>query len=43
MTTISTTKMCSALLAPKGRNEHGPHYNLVDWIKRYDMYESASQ
>jgi predicted dithiol-disulfide oxidoreductase (DUF899 family) len=30
-------------LTPKGRNEHGPHYNLVDWIKRHDMYESASQ
>ena len=30
-------------LTPKGRNEHGPHYNLVDWIKRHDMYEGTSQ
>jgi predicted dithiol-disulfide oxidoreductase (DUF899 family) len=30
-------------LTPKGRNEHGPHHNLVDWIKRHDMYESTSQ
>src|SRR6266516_1088334 len=30
-------------LTPRGRNEHGPHYNLVDWIKRHDMYESTSQ
>jgi predicted dithiol-disulfide oxidoreductase (DUF899 family) len=30
-------------LTPKGRNEHGPHYNLVDWIKRHDMYEVTSQ
>lgn len=30
-------------LTPKGRNEHGPHYNLVDWIKRHDMYGSTSR
>ena len=23
---------------PKGRNETGPHYNLMDWVKRHDEY-----
>ncbi|WP_022729925.1 DUF899 domain-containing protein [Fodinicurvata sediminis] len=25
-------------LTPKGRNETGPHYNLMDWVKRHDDY-----
>jgi predicted dithiol-disulfide oxidoreductase (DUF899 family) len=26
-------------LTPKGRNETGPNYNLMDWVKRHDEYE----
>jgi len=29
-------------LTPKGRNENGPHKNLMDWVKRHDEYESAA-
>jgi predicted dithiol-disulfide oxidoreductase (DUF899 family) len=29
-------------LTPKGRNETGPHHNLMDWVKRHDEYESAA-
>jgi predicted dithiol-disulfide oxidoreductase (DUF899 family) len=25
-------------MTPKGRNENGPHYNLMDWVKRHDQY-----
>jgi predicted dithiol-disulfide oxidoreductase (DUF899 family) len=25
-------------LTPKGRNETGPHHNLMDWVKRHDEY-----
>ena len=28
-------------LTPKGRNETGPHHNLMDWVKRHDEYEKA--
>src|SRR5215472_2300697 len=28
-------------LTPKGRNENGPHHNLMDWVKRHDEYEGA--
>lgn len=28
-------------MTPKGRNETGPHRNLMDWVKRHDEYESA--
>jgi predicted dithiol-disulfide oxidoreductase (DUF899 family) len=28
-------------LTPKGRNETGPHRNLMDWVRRHDEYESA--
>lgn len=24
---------------PKGRNENGPNFNLMDWVKRHDTYE----
>jgi predicted dithiol-disulfide oxidoreductase (DUF899 family) len=27
---------------PKGRNENGPHHNLMDWVKRHDEYETAT-
>lgn len=27
-------------LTPKGRNETGPGFNLGDWVKRHDQYES---
>ncbi|MCE9665550.1 thioredoxin family protein [Halomonas sp. M5N1S17] len=29
-------------MTPKGRNETGPHRNLMDWVKRHDEYESAT-
>jgi predicted dithiol-disulfide oxidoreductase (DUF899 family) len=29
-------------LTPNGRNETGPNYNLTDWVKRHDEYESGS-
>ena len=25
-------------ITPKGRNENGPHHNLMDWVKRHDEY-----
>lgn len=25
-------------ITPNGRNENGPNYNLVDWVKRHDQY-----
>jgi predicted dithiol-disulfide oxidoreductase (DUF899 family) len=28
-------------LTPKGRNETGPHHNLMDWVKRHDEYDRA--
>ncbi|GGX89743.1 hypothetical protein GCM10007160_16410 [Litchfieldella qijiaojingensis] len=28
-------------MTPKGRNETGPHHNLMDWVKRHDEYEEA--
>lgn len=27
-------------MTPKGRNETGPNYNLLDWVRRHDEYES---
>lgn len=26
-------------MTPRGRNETGPHRNLMDWVKRHDEYE----
>lgn len=26
---------------PNGRNENGPHHNLMDWVRRHDQYEDA--
>jgi predicted dithiol-disulfide oxidoreductase (DUF899 family) len=28
-------------LTPEGRNENGPHHNLMDWVKRHDEYGNA--
>ncbi len=28
-------------MTPKGRNETGPHYNLMDWVRRHDEYENV--
>jgi hypothetical protein len=25
-------------LTPKGRNENGPHHNLMDWVRHHDKY-----
>lgn len=27
-------------MAPKGRNENGPHHNLMDWVKHHDRYNA---
>ena len=29
-------------LTPKGRNENGPHHNLMDWVKRHDEYDNSA-
>lgn len=29
-------------ITPKGRNENGPHHNLMDWVKRHDQYDDAA-
>ena len=26
---------------PKGRNETGPHHNLMDWVRRHDEYSDC--
>jgi len=28
-------------LTPKGRNETGPNYNLMDWVRRHYEYEDV--
>lgn len=28
-------------LTPKGRNETGPHFNLMDWVRHHDRYDNA--
>lgn len=30
-------------LAPLGRNEHGPHFNLGDWVRHHDRYETHAR
>lgn len=30
-------------MTPKGRNENGPNYNLMDWVKRHDQYEAVKE
>lgn len=30
-------------MTPKGRDENGPHRNLMDWVKRHDEYDTAAQ
>jgi predicted dithiol-disulfide oxidoreductase (DUF899 family) len=27
-------------ITPKGRNENGPNFNLTDWVRRHDEYET---
>lgn len=29
-------------LTPKGRDETGPHHNLMDWVRRHDEYPDGS-
>jgi predicted dithiol-disulfide oxidoreductase (DUF899 family) len=29
-------------LTPKGRNENGPTFSLMDWVKRHDEYEDGA-
>jgi len=29
-------------LTPKGRNENGPNYNLTDWVRRHDEYDTGA-
>jgi predicted dithiol-disulfide oxidoreductase (DUF899 family) len=29
-------------MTPKGRNEAGPHFNLMDWVKHHDRYEPSA-
>jgi predicted dithiol-disulfide oxidoreductase (DUF899 family) len=28
---------------PKGRNEHGPHYSLTDWVRPHNMYGQGGE
>lgn len=30
-------------LAPKGRNETGPNFNLTDWVRHHDRYDSGGR
>ena len=30
-------------MTPKGRDENGPHHNLMDWVKRHDEYQTDSK
>ena len=39
--TLDTTYMYLDL-TPKGRNETGPAFNLMDWVKHHDRYEADS-
>jgi predicted dithiol-disulfide oxidoreductase (DUF899 family) len=29
-------------LTPTGRNENGPYFNLMDWVRRHDQYEQGT-
>ncbi|MEZ0273739.1 MAG: DUF899 domain-containing protein [Roseimicrobium sp.] len=29
-------------ITPKGRNESGPNFNLMDWVKHHDKYKAAN-
>jgi predicted dithiol-disulfide oxidoreductase (DUF899 family) len=29
-------------LTPKGRDETGPHFNLMDWVRHHDKYENGA-
>jgi hypothetical protein len=28
---------------PKGRNEHGPHFSLADWVRPNNMYGKGGE
>jgi predicted dithiol-disulfide oxidoreductase (DUF899 family) len=30
-------------MTPMGRNETGPHHNLMDWVRRHDEYEEGQK
>ncbi|MGN6283893.1 MAG: DUF899 domain-containing protein [Afipia sp.] len=30
-------------MTPKGRDEHGPHHSLMDWVKRHDEYGTSGK
>jgi len=30
-------------MLPKGREENGPHHNLMDWVKRHDEYATSAE
>jgi predicted dithiol-disulfide oxidoreductase (DUF899 family) len=30
-------------MTPKGRDEHGPSYSLMDWVKRHDEYDTSDK
>jgi predicted dithiol-disulfide oxidoreductase (DUF899 family) len=30
-------------VTPKGRNEHGPHFSLTDWVRPHDMYGKGGE
>ncbi|EHK66951.1 DUF899 domain-containing protein [Achromobacter arsenitoxydans] len=30
-------------IAPLGRNEHGPHFNLGDWVRHHDRYGDTAR
>jgi predicted dithiol-disulfide oxidoreductase (DUF899 family) len=30
-------------MTPKGRDEHGPTYSLMDWVKRHDEYDTSEK
>jgi predicted dithiol-disulfide oxidoreductase (DUF899 family) len=29
-------------MTPKGRDETGPHFNLMDWVRHHDRYEPTA-
>jgi predicted dithiol-disulfide oxidoreductase (DUF899 family) len=30
-------------MTPKGRDEHGPHHSLVDWVRHHDRYDAGGR
>lgn len=29
-------------MTPKGRNENGPYYGMIDWVRLHDEYENST-